>query len=417
MKRQLVIQLARMGDLIQSKRLVLSLKGEGEVHIALDTSLEALGRIIFPYAILHTVFSQGSAAPATVLSENAKTFAGLAELDFTSVYNLNRSPLSLSLTSMFDPAQVIGYRLEHGQATSSRWNKMAWRWTKERKTSPLNLADFWGFFHPDPIAPVEVNPVARAKNPPGKNTRQRLGFVLSGRAARRSMPPEYLSRYIEALFAAHKGPDILLLGDKSEQAAARKICKILKPALLQHVEDLSGKTSLTDLHEVTESLDLLFTPDTGLMHLAAHLGTPVMACFLSSAWVWETGPYGLGHEVLQAVPPCAPCLETTPCPHKTICLAPFADPYRPGLAKHADIARLSSAFDGLGATYLPIAGDSAVYESARNSKRSLLAEYLKVKTAAEYKIADAAEKMRGKILNSVTDELLAEQDWMLPDYF
>ena len=36
-------------------------------------------------------------------------------------------------------------------------------------------------------------------------------------------------------------------------------------------------------------LDVLLTPDTGIMHLAAHLGVPVFAFFLSSAWCHETG--------------------------------------------------------------------------------------------------------------------------------
>jgi len=59
------------------------------------------------------------------------------------------------------------------------------------------------------------------------------------------------------------------------------------------------------------------------MHLAAHLGTPVTAFFLSSAWCFETGPYGAGHLVWQACQPCAPCLESQPCDQNTACLLPF----------------------------------------------------------------------------------------------
>ncbi|MDR2826237.1 MAG: glycosyltransferase family 9 protein [Deltaproteobacteria bacterium] len=415
MRRQLIIQLARIGDLIQSKRLALSLKNEGEVHIVLDKSLEALGRLIFPYAILHPILAHASVAqnhahvsPGAVLSGNAHGFAYLAELDFSSVYNLNRSPLSLSITSMFDAEQVIGYRLEQGQATSSTWSKMAWRWTLDRKSSPLNLVDFWAFFHPEPITPTAVNPVACQKNIPGKGSGQRLGFVLSGRVARRSLPPEYLAAYITTLFTTHKGPAILLLGDKNEQETARRVCKYLKPALLQHLEDMSGKTSLTDLYEIISGLDLLFTPDTGAMHLAAHLGTPVMAAFLSSAWVWETGPYGLGHEILQAACPCAPCLETAPCPHKTVCLTAFADQSNlDANQKNQVLLKLSSELDALGATYRVISGEPAPdIEAERSQKRRLLGEYL-----------NTGSSFSGKISEKVINSMLAEQDWMLPDYF
>ncbi|MDR1242917.1 MAG: glycosyltransferase family 9 protein [Deltaproteobacteria bacterium] len=420
MQRHLIIQLARIGDLIQSKRLVLSLHREGEVHIVLDKALEALGRLVFPYAVLHVVRAHAGSGlrvpetPGALLAENAGAFAELAAVDFTSVYNLNQSPLSLSITSMFDPERVVGYRLESGQPVSSRWCKMAWRWTRERKTAPLNLADFWAFFHPDPVSPAEVNPAARAKNPAGKG--QRLGFVLSGRAARRSLPPEYLARYIEALFTARKGPEVLLLGGAGEQQTARRVCKFLKPALLQRLEDLSGKTSLADLHGIIASLDLLFTPDTGAMHLAAHLGTPVMACFLSSAWVWETGPYGLGHEILQAALPCVPCLESAPCPHKTACLAPFAAPDKPGVPPHPEMTQLFSSLDDLGATFRLVSGrPESGLEEERGAKRLLVSEYLKISAGNPDRQGQTPPS--GKIAESVVNKLLVEQDWMLPDYF
>jgi hypothetical protein len=245
---------------------------------------------------------------------------------------------------------------------------------------------------------------------------QRLGVVLSGRAARRSLPPEYLARYIEALFTAHKGPAILLLGSASERKTARKVCRFLRPALLQHLEDLSGKTSLADLHGIIADLDLLFTPDTGAMHLAAHLGTPVMACFLSSAWAWETGPYGLGHEILQAALPCAPCLESAPCPHKTACLAPFAAPDKPGNPRHPEMMKLFSSLDALGATFQLVSGKpESELEEERGAKRLLLSEYLKISVGNPGR----QEQIRpsGKIAESAVNQLLTEQDWMLPDYF
>jgi hypothetical protein len=291
---------------------------------------------------------------------------------------------------------------------------MAWRWTRQRKTAPLNLADFWAFFHPAPISPAEVNPAARSKNPVGEG--QRLGFVLSGRAARRSLPPEYLARYIETLFTVHKGPAILLLGSASEQKTARRVCKFLKPALLRRLEDLSGKTSLAELHGIIANLDLLFTPDTGAMHLAAHLGTPVTACFLSSAWVWETGPYGLGHEILQAALPCAPCLESASCPRKTACLAPFAVPDQPDGLQHTGIIKLSSSLDALGATYQFVSGKpEGEFEEERGAKRLLLSEYLKI--SAGNPDRQGQIQPFGKIVESVVNKLLTEQDWMLPDYF
>jgi ADP-heptose:LPS heptosyltransferase len=44
------------------------------------------------------------------------------------------------------------------------------------------------------------------------------------------------------------------------------------------------------------------------MHLAAAVGTPVVALFGPTA-PWRTGPFGSGHQILRAPAPCAPCFK------------------------------------------------------------------------------------------------------------
>ncbi|MDR1125060.1 MAG: glycosyltransferase family 9 protein [Deltaproteobacteria bacterium] len=424
----LIVQLARIGDLIQTKRLLLSLEREGRVHLALDAGLAELAGLVFPRAVLHPIRAHaGGRNPAEVLAVNAGAFAGLAEMNFKAIYNLNRNPLALALAGMFPPESVVGYRLEQGQALSSTWCKMAGRWSGagRRLSSPLNLTDFWAWFHPDPLAPTLVNPAARAKNvvetTPGKGG-QRLGVVLAGREPRRSLPPEYLARVVEALFAARKGPEILLLGSRDEQAGARKLSKYLDGRVLQKVRDLSGKTSLPDFYEVVGSLDLMLTPDTGGMHLAAHLGVPVVAFFLSSALAWETGPYGLGHTVWQSVRRgCSPCLETEPCPYKTACLPPFAAPGwltvlsgRAGAALPGGdpaLLGLESCFDDIGVDYRVFLGEaSALPQARRCQKRRLLREFLR-RPGQPGKSGGPAG-----IDEAVINEVISEADWMLREY-
>ena len=109
------------------------------------------------------------------------------------------------------------------------------------------------------------------------------------------------------------------------------------------------------------------------MHLACHLGVPVLAVFLSSAWCFETGPYGAGHRVLQAVDSCLPCLESRPCPHQVRCRVPLEDP---ALARylHTDkpehlpsgLLDLATGFDGLGVAYQPRAGTDTDLETRKH---------------------------------------------------
>ena len=55
--------------------------------------------------------------------------------------------------------------------------------------------------------------------------------------------------------------------------------------------------------------DLMVTNDTGPMHAAAALGTPLVALF-GPTEPRRTGPYGRLETVLRLDLPCAPCLKS-----------------------------------------------------------------------------------------------------------
>ncbi len=414
MKKYLVMQLARFGDLLQTKRLLLTLADLGETHLAVDASLAPLAGLVYPFAVVHPIKAHaGGVSEEDVFASNASGFARLEIINFEKIYNLNRNAMSLALAGLFPPEKVVGYRLDNGQAIASLWPRMAARWTRARRSSPINLMDFWAYFHPTPIDAAQVNPVARPKNAPGAAGGQRIGVALAGRESRRSLPPQVLAPILEAMFEARKGPELVLLGGKSEQEAARLLQKNLRTATRDKVRDLSGQTSLTDLYEVVDGLDLVVTPDTGIMHLAAHLGVPVMATFLSSAWAWETGPYGLGHTVWQAARSCSPCLESAACPYDVACLDPFksADFLQHLSGRNSGgwpngLLGLVSAFDSLGVTYMSVDGEEPPAQAEeRRAKRALLAEYLGLLAPAE---------RPANIPQHIVEDLFAETDWILP---
>ncbi|MCU0597608.1 MAG: lipopolysaccharide heptosyltransferase I [Desulfobacterota bacterium] len=83
---------------------------------------------------------------------------------------------------------------------------------------------------------------------------------------------------------------------------------------------LEGKTSLKVLAALYRSASTVVSTDTGPMHLAAAVGTPVVALFGPTA-PWRTGPYGKGHVVLRSGVSCSPCFSRS-C--KTTELEPMA---------------------------------------------------------------------------------------------
>ena len=76
--------------------------------------------------------------------------------------------------------------------------------------------------------------------------------------------------------------------------------------------NLAGKTSLKTLAALYEIADLLLTTDTGPMHIAAAIGTPVVAIFGPTSPM-RTGPFGDGHVIVQTNSECAPCFKRV-CP-------------------------------------------------------------------------------------------------------
>lgn len=72
--------------------------------------------------------------------------------------------------------------------------------------------------------------------------------------------------------------------------------------------DLTGKSSLKELAALYERADVVISTDTGPMHIAAAVGTPVVALFGPTA-PWRTGPHGEKHQVLRNALPCSPCFK------------------------------------------------------------------------------------------------------------
>lgn len=70
--------------------------------------------------------------------------------------------------------------------------------------------------------------------------------------------------------------------------------------------NLSGETSLPALAYLYREALMVITTDSGPMHLAAAVKTPVVALF-GPTDPQRTGPYGQGHTIVRTDLPCSPC--------------------------------------------------------------------------------------------------------------
>ena len=72
--------------------------------------------------------------------------------------------------------------------------------------------------------------------------------------------------------------------------------------------NLGGRTTLRELACLYEQAALVVTTDSGPMHLAAAVGTPLVALF-GPTDPRRTGPYGPGHRVIRRELTCMPCFR------------------------------------------------------------------------------------------------------------
>jgi ADP-heptose:LPS heptosyltransferase len=102
---------------------------------------------------------------------------------------------------------------------------------------------------------------------------------------------------------------VVLTGGAGEEARNAAIARELGPSCV----DLTGRTSVGTLAAVLARCALLVTNDTGVMHVAAAMGTRCVAIFSGRDFPELWHPYGEGHVVLRAPIECSPC-RVEPCP-------------------------------------------------------------------------------------------------------
>jgi len=108
------------------------------------------------------------------------------------------------------------------------------------------------------------------------------------------------------------GMKIVFTGSGAEEMIADITAKMKTAAV-----NLEGRTTLRGLAALFKRVSLLVTTDSGPMHLAAAMGTPVVAIFGPTSPA-RTGPYGGTHNVIQKIDmKCVPCFlkhcETKDC--------------------------------------------------------------------------------------------------------
>jgi ADP-heptose:LPS heptosyltransferase len=330
----LVINLTRFGDLLQSQPVFTELAQDGR-----RTALVVLENFSAASGLLRHA-DQVFALPGASLLRAVDTDWRKALVGFQAfaagirerfspdrVINLTPSVAARVLARHLAQGEVSGFGLdEEGFGrNSSAWASFLEISSANRGVSPFNIVDLFrrAAGGGRQAADSDLRPAAdvdraaaghRLQRAAPEGARGFVGFQLGASQDARRWPVEYFARLGEAVWEERRLTPVLL-GSKGEKGLAQRYLAVCRaPAV-----NLCGETSLTELAAVTTCLKALCTNDTGTMHLAAGLGTPVMAFFLATAQPFDTGPYRAGSASLEPDMPCHPCSFGADCPFDRAC--------------------------------------------------------------------------------------------------
>jgi len=136
--------------------------------------------------------------------------------------------------------------------------------------------------------------------------------------------PKKFAEVVKKIITELSG-SVVIFGGKSETEIAEEILskfQISSRRLLRdkfQISNMAGLTNLRELSALISECDVFLTNDSGPMHIAYAVRTPLVAIF-GSTDPELTGPLGIGNIVIRKDLGCSPCFEKTCEKEKMDCL-------------------------------------------------------------------------------------------------
>jgi ADP-heptose:LPS heptosyltransferase len=317
MSQALILQLARLGDAIQSLPVITSLHThfpEQQLDLLCAAPLVPLGQLfpgihgVYPWEgeKWHSFSAMSNPDGEQQLEAAGRYLTDLAFPDYSLAYNLNNHPRSI-LASHVLSERVIGAGYQGPLNPSCPpWVGYLQKVARERGNNRIHLAD--AFCGLSGVKPPVVVPTIQACDSglpsdlvqiANDSSLVRIGIVLGAGDVDRRVPLATWRRLIEA--CVHHLPHCLcvLIGGAGEREAALALEDQFSPLYLSRILNCVGRTTLPQLAQVFNRCQWVIGSDTGPLHLGVACGARAIGWYFSRARVHETGPYGVGHYVWQ----------------------------------------------------------------------------------------------------------------------
>ena len=392
----LLINITRMGDLVQMGTLLQRLQHEwpgAAVDLVVDQRFAPVAKLL-PHLRhivsfdFHRLVDESRAQTkdvVTLYQDMVRWAAPLVEARYDRVVNLTFNRRSGLLTSYVGAKDIRGIAApKDGDVTiHNPWMAYLTDVHHERRFNHFNLVDIYalGGSGIGPFAPLSLTLAPDTAQWARDFLASHVGAQISWVAVQvgasdpmKAWRPELFGQTLAAL--SRQAPvGYVFIGTEEE----RKAIHLAQTTYRQQggtapLCDAVGKTSLPQLAAVLSQCRLLLTNDTGPMHLAVGVGTPVIDLSVGHVDFRETGPYGPGHWMVQPDLGCAPCGFDKVCFHHackdrlvpeqiaSLCLHVLAGAAFPQSITGARIYRSCADEDGLGSTQLHAGREDSVIE-------------------------------------------------------
>jgi lipopolysaccharide heptosyltransferase II len=134
----------------------------------------------------------------------------------------------------------------------------------------------------------------------------------------RTYPSDLYAQVID-LVIERLGATVVLTGTRDEQALIEHILNEVQEQHRNAILACAGSLQFPDFRALIEAADLMITNNTGPMHIAAAVKTPVVALFALTNPPEQWGPWHVPHRQLYYDVPCRICYKRI-CPYNHECL-------------------------------------------------------------------------------------------------
>jgi len=352
MKRILIIQIYRFGDVLQTTPAIRGLRAA-----APDAYIAALVRPEFGAPLQHNpdlneiIFwdVDGLVAraldPDAPLEENcralARFVAQLRSRRFNLILNLSNGTLSALLVAMLretassGPVDCRGLRLspDRRMVIEGDWARYLFLATSNRAMNVLNMADMLAGICGAAATPRRASfPTARDDDAfavdflETEGVRPKPGLLVgiqpgASKPFRRWPPGRFA--VIADWIVQGVGGSVIFFGADADRAVGQQVLDRMKHsrtcqgdprATGPRVVSAIGRTSPHQLAALVRRCDVLLSNDTATAHVAAAVGTPALVLTFGTGFSYENAPYADSCYVLEPRMPCLPCSPLRPCP-------------------------------------------------------------------------------------------------------